>query len=117
MTATTSNKVIRTSGMSRAEGGLIDRWIGSGIRSCALGRRCDVPGGTSREVPHRRAERTHLRLPIEQDRVIAESQRPEELPVDLREEMYVKSADSVSIEYRRWFLELVQESEQERGGA
>lgn len=49
--------------------------------------------------------------------MIAESQRPEELPVDLREEMYVKSADSVSIEYRRWFLELVQESEQERGGA
>ena len=47
----------------------------------------------------------------EADRVVAESQRPEELPVDLREEMYVKGADAVSVEYRRWLLELVREHE------
>jgi vanillate O-demethylase monooxygenase subunit len=47
----------------------------------------------------------------EADRVVAESQRPEELPVDLREEMYVRGADAVSVEYRRWLLELVKEHE------
>ena len=47
----------------------------------------------------------------EADRVVAESQRPEELPIDLREEMYVRGADAMSVEYRRWLLELVKESE------
>ena len=48
------------------------------------------------------------------DRVIAESQLPEELPTDLSEEMYVRGADQISVEYRRWLLELVAESERTR---
>ena len=51
---------------------------------------------------------------MEADRVIAESQLPEELPTDLSEEMYVKGADQISVEYRRWLLELVAESERTR---
>ena len=37
----------------------------------------------------------------EQDRPIAESQRPEEIPVDLREELHVKVPDAASVNYRR----------------
>jgi phenylpropionate dioxygenase-like ring-hydroxylating dioxygenase large terminal subunit len=38
---------------------------------------------------------------MEQDRVIVESQRPEEIPVDLREELHVKVPDASGIAYRR----------------
>lgn len=31
------------------------------------------------------------------------------------EEMYVRGADQISVEYRRWHLELVEESERVRG--
>jgi phenylpropionate dioxygenase-like ring-hydroxylating dioxygenase large terminal subunit len=37
---------------------------------------------------------------MEQDRVIVESQRPEELPVSLREELHIKVPDAASILYR-----------------
>lgn len=37
----------------------------------------------------------------EQDRAVVESQRPEELPVDLAEEMHIKGPDAPSVEYRR----------------
>jgi vanillate O-demethylase monooxygenase subunit len=43
---------------------------------------------------------------LEQDRVVVESQRPEELPIDLSEELHIKGVDQASIEYRRWLLEL-----------
>jgi vanillate O-demethylase monooxygenase subunit len=43
---------------------------------------------------------------LDQDRLVVESQRPEELPVDLSEELHIKGVDQVSIEYRRWLLEL-----------
>jgi phenylpropionate dioxygenase-like ring-hydroxylating dioxygenase large terminal subunit len=43
---------------------------------------------------------------LEQDRPIVESQRPEELPVDLSAELHVRGADKVSLEYRRWLIEL-----------
>ena len=43
---------------------------------------------------------------LDQDRLVAESQRPEEVPVDLSEELHIKGVDRVSIEYRRWLLEL-----------
>ena len=36
-----------------------------------------------------------------QDKIILENQRPEELPLDLSEELHIKGPDSVSIEYRR----------------
>ena len=41
-------------------------------------------------------------LILEQDRVVVESQRPEELPIDLSEELHIKGVDRVSIDYRRW---------------
>ena len=43
---------------------------------------------------------------LEQDRVVVESQRPEELPIDLSEELHIKGVDRVSIDYRRWLGEL-----------
>jgi phenylpropionate dioxygenase-like ring-hydroxylating dioxygenase large terminal subunit len=41
-----------------------------------------------------------------QDRPIVESQRPEELPLDLSQEMHIKGPDSVAVEYRRIMAEL-----------
>jgi methylxanthine N1-demethylase len=42
----------------------------------------------------------------EADRVISESQRPEELPIDLSAELHVRGVDRVSLEYRKWLAEL-----------
>jgi phenylpropionate dioxygenase-like ring-hydroxylating dioxygenase large terminal subunit len=39
---------------------------------------------------------------LEQDRVVVESVRPEEIPADLREELHIKVPDLASIAYRRW---------------
>ncbi|MGA7409767.1 MAG: aromatic ring-hydroxylating dioxygenase subunit alpha [Bryobacteraceae bacterium] len=41
-----------------------------------------------------------------QDKVILENQRPEELPLDLSEELHIKGPDAVAIEYRRMLGEL-----------
>ena len=49
-------------------------------------------------------------LVAEQDRVIVENQRPEELPLDLSEELHVKGPDTASIEYRRMMKALGVES-------
>jgi vanillate O-demethylase monooxygenase subunit len=38
--------------------------------------------------------------------VVVESQRPEELPIDLSEELHIKGVDRVSIDYRRWLGEI-----------
>ena len=45
-------------------------------------------------------------LVISQDRPIVESQRPEELPVDLSAELHVRGVDAISLQYRRWLIEL-----------
>ena len=42
----------------------------------------------------------------EQDRVIVESQRPEELPLDLREELHLRGPDNCAVVYRRMLREL-----------
>jgi len=42
---------------------------------------------------------------IAQDKPVVESQRPELLPLDLREELHLRS-DQTAIAYRRWLLEL-----------
>lgn len=47
-------------------------------------------------------------LILSQDRPVVESQRPEELPEDLSEELHVKGADLGTIEYRRWLLEIIE---------
>jgi phenylpropionate dioxygenase-like ring-hydroxylating dioxygenase large terminal subunit len=39
---------------------------------------------------------------LEQDRLVVESVRPEEIPADLREELHIKVPDLASIAYRRW---------------
>ncbi|MDE0652320.1 MAG: aromatic ring-hydroxylating dioxygenase subunit alpha [bacterium] len=46
----------------------------------------------------------------ERDRAVVESQRPEQLPLDLTVELHTRAADKMSIEYRRWLVELTGES-------
>jgi vanillate O-demethylase monooxygenase subunit len=43
---------------------------------------------------------------LEQDRVVVETQRPEELPVDLAAELRIGNVDRASVEYRRWLAEI-----------
>lgn len=43
---------------------------------------------------------------LEQDRIVVEAQRPEQLPIDLSAELHVRGVDRVSIEYRRWLAEI-----------
>ena len=45
-------------------------------------------------------------LIFQQDRKIVESQRPEELPLDLSEELHVRGPDSPALEYRRHLRKL-----------
>jgi phenylpropionate dioxygenase-like ring-hydroxylating dioxygenase large terminal subunit len=42
----------------------------------------------------------------EADRVISESQSPEELPFDMTAELYIRGVDRLSVEYRRWLFEV-----------
>ena len=42
----------------------------------------------------------------DQDQAIVENQRPEELPLDLAEELHLKGPDAIAIEYRRMMKEL-----------
>ena len=46
------------------------------------------------------------RVILEQDQPVVESQRPEELPVDLSAELHIRGVDRVSLEYRKWLVEL-----------
>jgi phenylpropionate dioxygenase-like ring-hydroxylating dioxygenase large terminal subunit len=43
---------------------------------------------------------------FEQDRVIVEAQRPEELPLDLAEELHLRGPDTAGLEYRRALREI-----------
>ena len=45
-------------------------------------------------------------LVIGQDLPIVQSQRPEELPMDLSAEVQVKGSDRVAVEYRRWLKQI-----------
>jgi phenylpropionate dioxygenase-like ring-hydroxylating dioxygenase large terminal subunit len=45
-------------------------------------------------------------LVIGQDQPVVEPQRPEMLPFDLSAELHIKGVDRVSIEYRKWLVEL-----------
>jgi vanillate O-demethylase monooxygenase subunit len=55
-------------------------------------------------------------LVIGQDRPIVESQRPEELPVDLSDELHIRGVDRVSLEYRKWLTEFARETPREQPG-
>ena len=46
---------------------------------------------------------------IDQDMPIVEGQRPVVLPLDLSAEMYMKEADKITLEYRRWLIEVANE--------
>jgi hypothetical protein len=48
-------------------------------------------------------------LVVGQDRPVVESQRPEELPVDLSAELHIRGADRISLEYRRGWAQLARE--------
>ena len=50
-------------------------------------------------------------LVIQQDHQIVESQRPEQLPFDLSAELHIRGVDQVSLDYRRWLVELANELE------
>jgi vanillate O-demethylase monooxygenase subunit len=45
-------------------------------------------------------------LILEQDKPVVESQRPEELPIDLSAELHIRGVDRVSLEYRKWLVEI-----------
>jgi vanillate O-demethylase monooxygenase subunit len=45
-------------------------------------------------------------LIVSQDLPVAESQRPEELPMDLSAELHIRGVDRISLEYRKWLVEL-----------
>lgn len=45
-------------------------------------------------------------LIVSQDVPVAESQRPEELPMDLSAELHIRGVDRISLEYRKWLVEL-----------
>ena len=47
----------------------------------------------------------HRRI-FEQDKKIVESQRPEELPLDLAEELHLRGPDTPALEYRRRLKQL-----------
>jgi vanillate O-demethylase monooxygenase subunit len=50
--------------------------------------------------------RTLISAIFAQDRTIVESQRPEELPLDLREELHLKGPDAGTLQYRRMLREI-----------
>jgi len=43
---------------------------------------------------------------FDQDRVIVERQRPEELPLDLSEELHLKGPDAGTLQYRRMLAQI-----------
>jgi vanillate O-demethylase monooxygenase subunit len=55
-------------------------------------------------------------LIVGQDRPVVESQRPEQLPVDLSGELHIRGADRVSVEYRKWLIELMRQAPPGREG-
>ncbi len=59
--------------------------------------------GTEMEIPQ--YVRT-MDSVADQDQPIVENQRPEELPLDLSEELHLKGPDAVAVAYRRFMREL-----------
>ena len=82
-------------------------------------RRCQSPRGVTRtfmmnfrNFAHDEPDEPFCQFQVEiaeRDRAVVESQRPEELPADLTAELHTRAADKMSIEYRRWLVELTRE--------
>ena len=59
------------------------------------------PGATTATCkPDEQLNAQHRKI-FEQDKTIVESQRPEELPLDLAEELHLRGPDTPALEYRR----------------
>jgi methylxanthine N1-demethylase len=50
---------------------------------------------------------------LEQDRRVVETQRPEELPVDLAAELHIGQVDRASVDYRKWLAEIARSQRQQ----
>jgi vanillate O-demethylase monooxygenase subunit len=48
---------------------------------------------------------------MEQDRIVVESQRPEGIPLHLREELHIKTPDAAGLSYRSMLREIVGDME------
>jgi vanillate O-demethylase monooxygenase subunit len=67
----------------------------------------------SRDHDFERTDAEYRQLSVDvfaQDRAVVETQLPEQIPVDLKQELHVKVPDAFSVEFRRLFRRL-----QERG--
>lgn len=72
-------------------------------------RTCRTYWSVARNDEHDRPDDEYLafqRLVLEEDRPVVCGQVPPEMPLELREEFHVK-ADKISVEYRRWLLDLI----------
>lgn len=58
-----------------------------------------------------------VEMVYDQDVPIVESQRPEELPEDLSDELHLKGVDTFSVYYRKWLVELAKAIEQKAAQA
>ena len=78
------------------------------------GQHQDDRGGARRRLLLDRREKElgdFVTMVYDQDQPVVESQRPEELPEDLSEEIHLKGVDTFSVDYRRWLLALADELE------
>ncbi|MDQ3914737.1 MAG: aromatic ring-hydroxylating dioxygenase subunit alpha [Actinomycetota bacterium] len=62
------------------------------------------------DTPDEDFRQTHEEV-FAEDQVVVESQRPEEIPVDLKEELHIKLPDAFSIEYRRVLQRIAESAE------
>ena len=66
----------------------------------------------SRDHDLERARRARIRelsrVVFAQDRRVVETQRPEQLPIELRKELHIKLPDAFSVEFRRLFARIAE---------
>jgi phenylpropionate dioxygenase-like ring-hydroxylating dioxygenase large terminal subunit len=66
----------------------------------------------SRDHDYERADDEYRQLSLDvfaQDRAVVETQLPEQIPADLKQELHIKIPDAFSVEYRRLFRRLARE--------
>ena len=90
-------------------------FVAEGARRDTLSQRllAELDGGNFGNPDDRDKELGEfVTMVYEQDQPVVESQRPEELPENLSEEMHIGGIDTFSIDYRRWLLALADELEE-----